>query len=84
MVKGAFEMAKAMLADGHPCNTSNDYSLSIYHPNYGGWEIKVYPSERYPFFTDMAVEHLLGISQALGCQLCFKTENGVTICRLVE
>jgi hypothetical protein len=82
MVKGSFEMAKAMLAEGHPCNTSNDYSLSIYLPNYGGWQINVYPSEHYPFFTDMAVEHLFGIAQALGCRLCFQTENGVTICRL--
>ena len=82
MVKRAFEMAKAMLAEGHPCNTSNDYSLSIYLPYYGDWEINVYPSEHYQFFTEMAVEHLLGISQALGCRLCFMTKNGVTICRL--
>lgn len=75
-------MAKAMLAEGHLCNTSNDYSLSINHLYYGGYEINVYPSERYPFFTDMAVEHLLGIAHALGCSMCFMTENGVTICRL--
>lgn len=75
-------MAKAMLAEGHPYNTSSDYSLSIYTPNYGGWQINVYPSEYYPFFTEMAVEQLLGISQALGCRMSFKTENGVTICRL--
>lgn len=75
-------MAKAMLAEGHPCNTSNDYSLSIEFRYYGDCVINVYPNEHYPFFTEMAIEHLLGIAQALGCSICFETQNGVTICRL--
>lgn len=70
------------LANGHPCNTSSDYSVSIYRHSWGNnvdYEFNVFPADGFPWFIDMAIEHLLAISNAFYVRLSIDSRHGVPV-----
>ena len=76
------EMLLWALANGHPCNTSNDYSVSIVKNDWAepiDYDVTVFPAAGRPFFIDMAVDHLLGIAKALNLHFSFESRLGVPV-----
>lgn len=70
------------LANGHPCNTSEDYSVSIVRQCWRDsvdYEVNVFPADGRPWFIDMAVEHLLAISNAFYVRLSIDSRHGVPV-----
>ena len=82
MTKDQLNLLLWTLANGHPCNTSGDYSVSIRESFWNNRvydEVNVFPADGLPWFIDMAVEHLLGIAVALNLHLSFKSSHGVPV-----
>lgn len=70
------------LANGHPCNTTNDFSVSIDEFTFKGvtrYSLDVFPNEHYPFFTSSCLIELLAIKEVFGVTLCMTTRNGCVI-----
>ena len=83
MTTKTLNQVKEALASAHPCNTSNDYSLSIHLRSWGDKEhhsVTVYPSGSFPFFTEMQVLPLLALTKVFDCRVTFKAKNGVVVC----
>lgn len=76
------DLVVKLLAESHPCNTSNDFSLSIIRGWNKNYHIYVYPNEDHPFFTEYCIQALLGIAQVMNLNIAFRTINDVTICSL--
>lgn len=73
------------LANGHPCNTSNDFSVSVHSfiwKNNERYSMVIFPSEFYPFWTESALVILLGISQVYNVHLSMNINNGVVTAHL--
>lgn len=76
------EMLLWALANGHPCNTSSDYSVSIDALEWAGsfdYDVNVFPADGRPWFIDMAVEHLLAIAVALKLHFRIGSRQGVPV-----
>lgn len=82
MTKEQKDMLLWALANGHPCNTSDDYSVSIKRHDWADpvyYDVDVYPAGGRPWFIDMAVEHLLAISVALHVRFSIHCVHGVPV-----
>lgn len=82
MTKEKKNMLLWALANGHPCNTSCDYSVSIVRCWYGDqvdYDVNVFPAGGRPWFIDMAIEHLLAISVAMHFHFSIHCVQGVPV-----
>lgn len=73
------------LANGHPCNTTSDFSVSVHHYTWKGvarYSLYVFPSEHYPWFTTSSMLILWGISKVFNVQLCMESKHGTVIASL--
>lgn len=68
------------LANAHPCNTSNDFSIVVENrswKDYESYSLVIFPSEFYPFWTVSALCILLGIAKVYNVNLSMQIDNGV-------
>lgn len=68
------------LANGHPCNTSNDFSIVVENWNWNqkdDYRLWIFPSEFYPFFTDCHLRCLTAIAEVYNIHLCVDSKKGV-------
>lgn len=82
MTKEKKDLVLWSLANSHPWNTSNDYSVSIVRYCWGtqvDYEVNVFPADGFPWFIDMAIEHLLAISNAFNVRLSIVSRHGVPV-----
>lgn len=82
MNKEKKDLVVGALANGHPCNTSGDYSVSIVRDCWGtqvDYEVNVFPADGSPWFIDMAIEHLVAISIACYVHFSIHSCHGVPV-----
>lgn len=79
MTKEKLEMAKWMLSNGHPCSTSEDFSLSIRNRWMNDWEIEIYPQENRQWWIDTQLTFLLSLTEALNVYLSIETKYGLPV-----
>lgn len=73
------------LANGLPCNTSLDFSVSVKCRSWNAIEhysLVIFPSEFYPFWTESQLVILLGISRVYNVRLSMNINNGVVTAHL--
>lgn len=82
MTKEKKDLVLWSLANGHPCNTSEDYSVSIVRLCWRDsvyYELNVFPADGRHWFINMAVEHLLAIGTACNVSFSIISCHGVPV-----
>ena len=70
------------LANGHTCNTTDDYSVSIHNGSWKKYEhfsLYVYPSEHFPFYHSGHLCHMLAIAATFNVHFNVESRNGVVV-----
>lgn len=67
-------------------NTTNSYSLSLFEPEYEGYDhasLSVFTMNPCSFFTSSDIALLLSLATAFNVSLYFETVNGVTVAKFL-
>ena len=82
MTYETYKQVLQALANGRPCNTTNDFSVSVHDFTYGGntrYSLEVFPCEHYPWFTTSSLVCLMAIAEVFRVTLCMTTKHGCVI-----
>ena len=79
MTQEKLQMAKWMLENGHPCNTSEDYSLSIKKEWEDDYSICIYPADGLKWWTEIKMAHVISIRNALNLTLLIRAINEIPV-----
>lgn len=82
MTYETYKQVLRALANGHPCNTTRDFSVSVHHSTWKDvtrYSLNVFPSEHYPWFTSSSLVCLLAIAEVFDVTFCMTTRHGCVI-----
>ena len=68
------------LANGHPCNTSNDYAVSVRSYTWQGVEhyyLTIFPSEHFQFWTEVPMRAFMALAEVYDLHFSVSANHGV-------
>lgn len=82
MTKETLNVALYALVNGEPCNTTNDFSVSVQNHLYAKehkYSLAIYPNTKFAFFTEMHISFLMAVAQAVNGLFAIHVRNGVPV-----